>query len=164
MLSTLPKKVILTKGVGRGKTKLNAFDNALLDAKIGNFNLVCVSSILPPKAKIFYLSEKIQKILPPAGSILSAVLAVNFGKKPGKYLAALGIGIPKNFEKENGVIVEFEGKNISKEKVKGECEKMLKEAFERRGLKIEKMEFLISKIESKSKNEFVCSLAAALLV
>lgn len=164
MLSKLPKKVILAKGFGKGKTKLNAFDNALLDAKIGNFNLVCVSSILPAKAKIFYLSKKNQKILPPFGSVLPAVLAVNFGKKPGKYLAALGIGIPKNFEKQNGVIAEFEGKNISKEKAKKECEKMLKEAFERRNLKIEKMEFLISEIESNSKNEFVCSLAAALLL
>lgn len=158
----LPKKVILTKGAGKGKTKLNAFDNALLEAGIGNFNLVSISSILPPKTKIFYLSEKNQRILPPLGSILPAVLAVNFGKKPGKYLAALGIGIPKNFEKENGIIVEFEGKDISIQKVKKECEKMLKEAFEKRNLKIEKMEFLISEI--KTKNEFCCAIVAALLI
>ena len=33
-------KVSLTKGASEGPTKLNAFDNALLDADIGNVNLI----------------------------------------------------------------------------------------------------------------------------
>ena len=48
----LPTRIILTSGIGIGSTKLNAFDNALLNAGIGNFNLLSVSSIIPPKAKI----------------------------------------------------------------------------------------------------------------
>ena len=54
MIMELPSKVILTSGVGIGATKLNAFDNALLNAGIGNFNLSPVSSVIPPKAKIIY--------------------------------------------------------------------------------------------------------------
>jgi len=48
----LPTRIILTSGIRIGSTKLNAFDNALLNAGIGNFNLLSVSSIIPPKAKI----------------------------------------------------------------------------------------------------------------
>ncbi len=40
-------KVSITSGRAEGPTKLNAFDNALLDAKIGDVNLIKVSSILP---------------------------------------------------------------------------------------------------------------------
>lgn len=41
----------MVSGVGYGKTKLTAFDNALQYAKVGDYNLIKVSSILPPKAK-----------------------------------------------------------------------------------------------------------------
>src|SRR5206468_7432297 len=37
-----------TAGNAEGSTPLNAFDNALLAAGIGNINLVRISSILPP--------------------------------------------------------------------------------------------------------------------
>lgn len=57
MLAKLPTIIILTSGVGRGTTKLNALDNALLNAGIGNFNLFKVSSIIPPNAKIIYLTK-----------------------------------------------------------------------------------------------------------
>jgi len=45
----LPKKIVLTSGVGIGLRKLNAFDNALLNVGIGNFNLLRALSIIPPK-------------------------------------------------------------------------------------------------------------------
>ncbi len=40
-------KAATTSGSAEGTTPLNAFDNALLAAGIGNINLVKVSSILP---------------------------------------------------------------------------------------------------------------------
>ena len=40
-------KVAITSGKAEGPSKLNAFDNALLDAGIGDVNLIKVSSILP---------------------------------------------------------------------------------------------------------------------
>lgn len=45
-------KVSLTKGASEGPTKLNAFDNALLEAQIGNVNLIPVSSMLPPNTQL----------------------------------------------------------------------------------------------------------------
>ena len=41
-----------TAGRAEGGTTLNAFDNALLAAGIGNINLIKVSSILPPRCRV----------------------------------------------------------------------------------------------------------------
>ena len=48
-------KVSITSGKAEGPTILNAFDNALLDAGIGDVNLIKVSSILPTGAEIVEL-------------------------------------------------------------------------------------------------------------
>jgi arginine decarboxylase len=42
------KLFFLVSGVGYGSTELTSFDAALLDAGIGDFNLVRMSSIMPP--------------------------------------------------------------------------------------------------------------------
>jgi arginine decarboxylase len=44
-----------TAGIAEGSTPLNAFDNALLAAGIGNVNLIKVSSILPPGIELVAL-------------------------------------------------------------------------------------------------------------
>ena len=41
-------KIIVTSGTGEGPTSLAAFDAALLDAGVANYNLICLSSIIPP--------------------------------------------------------------------------------------------------------------------
>jgi len=48
MNNFVPKKYFLTKGVGTDRHKLNSFELALRNAKIAPYNLVRVSSILPP--------------------------------------------------------------------------------------------------------------------
>ena len=48
----VPKKLFFTKGVGTHKDKLTSFELALRDAGIARFNLVTVSSILPPHCEI----------------------------------------------------------------------------------------------------------------
>lgn len=48
-------KIIVTWGVGEGNTSLAAFDAALFDAGIANYNLITLSSVIPegfePKVK-----------------------------------------------------------------------------------------------------------------
>lgn len=47
------KRIIkLTKGVGSGETDIAAFDAALYDAGICNYNLIRLSSVIPPGTKI----------------------------------------------------------------------------------------------------------------
>lgn len=51
MLTTISlglRHYTLVGGSGEGATRLNAFDAALLDAGVGNTNLIKLSSILPP--------------------------------------------------------------------------------------------------------------------
>ncbi len=47
----IPKKFSLVAGSAEGTSELNAFDNALLNAGIGNLNLIKVTSILPPQVE-----------------------------------------------------------------------------------------------------------------
>ena len=48
----VPRYVFFTKGVGIHKDKLNSFELALRAAGIAPYNLVKVSSILPPRCRI----------------------------------------------------------------------------------------------------------------
>lgn len=45
-------ELIITSGKGEGSTQLSAFDNALFNAGIANFNLLKLSSVIPPKSKL----------------------------------------------------------------------------------------------------------------
>jgi arginine decarboxylase len=44
--------IIVTSGKGTGKTLLSAFDTALKDAGVYNYNLITLSSVIPPGTKI----------------------------------------------------------------------------------------------------------------
>ncbi|MGB9848071.1 MAG: pyruvoyl-dependent arginine decarboxylase [Minisyncoccia bacterium] len=160
----LPTKIILTSGIGMGSTKLNAFDNALLNAGIGNFNLLQTSSIIPPKAKIIYLTKSKQgKLLPSIGSVVPTVYCYIFGEKVGiRITAILGLGIPKNYKEHNGVIFEFAGTNITKDKAKKTCGRMIEEAFNSRNLEIEKIQFI--EADCLVKKKYTCVIVAALLI
>jgi len=46
----IPNTVWAAAGAAEGDTELNAFDNALLAAQIGNLNLIRISSVLPRDA------------------------------------------------------------------------------------------------------------------
>lgn len=95
MEAFVPKKVFLTKGVGRHKEKLASFEEALRDAKIANFNIVPVSSIMPPHCKLIPASEGVRKLR--SGQILHAVLARNATNEHHRLLcASIGMAIPKN--------------------------------------------------------------------
>lgn len=52
MASKYKKTIYITSGIGKGQTNLSAFDAALWDAGIANFNLIKLSSIIPPASKI----------------------------------------------------------------------------------------------------------------
>jgi arginine decarboxylase len=47
-----PVEIILTQGQGSGRTPASAFDAAMLDAGIGNYNLVRVGSAVPPGSAV----------------------------------------------------------------------------------------------------------------
>jgi len=89
-----PTKVFLTKGVGVHKDKLASFELALRDAGIEKYNLVFVSSILPPNCKIISREEGLKLLQP--GQIIFCVFARNQTDEPNRLIsAAIGVAVPK---------------------------------------------------------------------
>ncbi|MBI2683308.1 MAG: arginine decarboxylase, pyruvoyl-dependent [Acidobacteriales bacterium] len=89
----VPKKLFLTKGVGKHKERLTSFELALRDAGIASQNLVRVSSIFPPHCKL--ISRKVGlKYLHP-GEVVFAVVAENSSREPHRLVASsIGVAIP----------------------------------------------------------------------
>lgn len=94
----IPQKIFLTKGVGKHKEKLTSFEAALRDAGIAPFNIVRVSSILPPGAKILPKTKGLQHLSP--GEIVYAVMAEISTNEPHRLIAAsIGVAIPSQRDK-----------------------------------------------------------------
>lgn len=95
---SVPTKFFLTKGVGVHKDKLASFELALRNAGIEKFNLVSVSSILPPNCKIVSKKEGLKLLKP--GQIIYGVFARNETNEPNRLIsAAIGVAIPKESNK-----------------------------------------------------------------
>jgi arginine decarboxylase len=91
----VPKMMFLTKGVGVDKNRLSSFELALRDAGIERFNLVHVSSILPPLCKVVPRSEGLRHL--EAGEIVYCVMARNETDEPNRLISAsIGVARPKD--------------------------------------------------------------------
>lgn len=94
----VPKRMFLTKGVGRHKFKLKSFEDALRAAGVAQQNLVQVSSILPPHCKIISRNEGVKHLEP--GSICFCVLARCDTDEYGRLTASsVGVAVPKDKSK-----------------------------------------------------------------
>ena len=101
----VPKKMFTTKGVGRHKHELQSFEMALRDAGIEKFNLVSVSSILPPGCKIVSREEGLKDMKP--GQIAFVVMSRNSTNEPNRMVAAsVGCAVPAD-ETQYGYISEY---------------------------------------------------------
>ena len=89
----VPKRIFLTKGVGKHKERLTSFELALRDAGIASQNLVRVSSIFPPHCKLISRKEGLKYLNP--GEVVFAVVAENSVHEPHRLTAAsIGVAIP----------------------------------------------------------------------
>ncbi len=100
----VPKKMFLTKGLGIDRNRLSSFELALRSAGIEKFNLVYVSSILPPNCKIISRSEGLSHLQ--SGQIVYCVMARNETDEPNRLIsAAIGVAMPKD-KKRHGYLSE----------------------------------------------------------
>lgn len=91
----IPRKFFLTSGVGVHKDQLSSFEAALRDAGLAPFNLVTVSSILPPGCKKVTWQKGLKELSP--GEIVFLVLARNNTNEPNRLIASsVGCAIPAN--------------------------------------------------------------------
>ncbi len=100
----IPRAFFLTKGVGRHKESLSSFELALRDAGINRYNLVTVSSIVPPGCKQISREQGVDLLKP--GEIVYLVLARNSTNEPHRLVAAsIGVAIPSD-PSEHGYLSE----------------------------------------------------------
>ena len=93
----VPKKIFLTKGVGRHREKLTSFEMALRDADLAAYNLVRVSSICPPGCKFVTKKQGVDTLKP--GQIVFAVMSENASNEPHRMMAAsVGVAVPRSKE------------------------------------------------------------------
>jgi arginine decarboxylase len=94
-VNLVPKYFFLTKGVGRDRENLTSFEAALRDAGISWYNLVSISSIIPPKCVKVTREQGISMLKP--GEIVFLVLARNSTNEDHRLIAAsIGLAMPSN--------------------------------------------------------------------
>jgi len=129
MIYTVPTKYFFARGCAEGFTELNAFDGALLNAGVGNTNLVRMSSILPPHC------EEIPPVKLPQGSLVPVAYSAISSSKAGEVItAAVAIAYPED-EDHCGLIMEYHG-NGPEEVVEEKVCRMALEGMYFRGQKV----------------------------
>ena len=147
----IPNAIWASAGAAEGDTELNAFDNALLAAQVGNLNLIRVSSVLPQDATFLDAAPQITP-----GSLVPTVYSVQVSARPGETVAAaVGIGVG---EGSHGMIYESHG--TSQDEVEAAVRQMIDEGFARRGLRLK--EVIVRSIEHKVER-IGCAVAAVVL-
>ena len=103
-MKMIPRKVFLAQGAGVHRQRIGSFELELRAAGIEGFNLVRVSSILPPHCELVS-SEAGVKLLKP-GQIVYCVMARNETIKSGELISAsIGLAFPGD-EKIHGYVCE----------------------------------------------------------
>ncbi len=98
-----PTTYFMVSGAAEGPSTLNAFDHALLDAGIGDTNLVRMSSILPPGVR-----RTCPRPLPPGALVPVAYARMLSGQAGETIAAAVAIALPED-PAQPGLIMEHHG-------------------------------------------------------
>lgn len=133
-MTYLADKFYIGHGVGYGKTRLDSFDDALLDSGVGNYNLVRLSSILPIGA----LNNQRLSVDLPLGSLLPIAYAEITSDDPDvAAVAAIAIGVPTDLGKDKCcVIMEHEALGETESEALDIVYGMVQDAFKHRGWEI----------------------------
>jgi arginine decarboxylase len=99
-------RIVITKGIGEGPTPIAAFDAALMAAGVANYNLISLSSIIPPGSTVV----RARYLTPPDeyGHRLYMVIARAEAIEPGQEIWA-GIGWTQERADGRGLFVELHG-------------------------------------------------------
>ena len=105
-------RIYVAPGIGTGPTKLSAFDAALNDAGVANYNLIRLSSVIPPNATIVATDPTIRPQAIPGdwGDRLYVVMAEKRVDTPNTEAWA-GIGWVQDKASNKGLFVEHEGES-----------------------------------------------------
>ncbi len=145
----------LSVGCGHSNSIINAFDRALISAGISDFNLIKISSILPPNC----LQEKSVQIN--KGSLLPTAFSCIHANSVGTHLAAaVAIGIPVNPD-NIGVIIECSDFS-SKAEVEQFARSNAIQAMNDRNIKVKTVVSVSTECFVETQDDY-CALAAVSL-
>jgi arginine decarboxylase len=152
--------IYITSGEGHGSTLLSSFDAALKDANVYNYNLITLSSIIPPKSVV--IEEKLETKDQEYGHKLYVVKAEARSREAGRFIGA-AIGWYFFGEDGRGMFVEHnkigESKESVEEALNNEVTKSLTDMCKFRNL-----DFDQNKVNIKSKVVKVTSSASCAMV
>ena len=121
----------ITAGTGVGPTELASFDNALVNAGVENFNLIYLSSVIPPGSDVV-VSDRPLKPAGNWGDRLYVVMAQKRTSRRNQEVWA-GIGWMQDPETKRGLLVEHQGNN--EEEVRADIKNSLQGLAENRNMK-----------------------------
>jgi arginine decarboxylase len=149
-------EIHVASGVASGPTELAAFDTALYVAGIANFNLLQLSSVIPPGSKVIEYDDRIPSVKGEWGDRLYVVKADYRTTIPGKEAWA-GIGWVIDEATGKGLFVEHEGEN--KEQVERQIENSLQSLMATRGIDLGKIHMKVDGI--LCEHDPVCAVVIA---
>lgn len=147
----VPKNYMIVKGIGKSRYPLVAFDNALRNAGIGDYNLVKVSSIIPANCK------RSATIDLSRGSIVYCAYSTITISNGDQGKVGVAIAFPSSKE-ENGVIFECS----HEENPELALREMCNEAMYNRNKQISDLQVLVQEAIGE-KDVFVSAVAAVVL-
>ena len=153
----VPRNFFLTRGTGVDKDPLISFGIALQDAGIGPFNLVKVSSIIPPGCNLIDREQGIQLLSP--GQILYCVLAKKCTSTDELITAAVGAAIAAN-QTDVGCLYELTETGKSEAQMADNVEKLTSELLQR-SLGLHESRTLSIVSEAKGKDSMFTTVVAA---
>ena len=119
-MKACPKELFLTKGVGYHRDKLASFEEALRNAAIARFNLVTVSSIIPPGCRIITRDKGLDRLQ--SGEIVFVVMSRNETDENRRLLAvSVGVAVPKD-RRMYGYLSEYHGFGENEDKAGDKAE------------------------------------------
>ncbi len=135
MFLATPSTHTFVTGASEGFTPLNAFDGALLDAGIGNTNLIKMSSIVPPRTR----EVRVRELSLPAGALVPIAYASMSSDIPGSMICAAVAAGWSDDEDHPGLIMEYHAQG-HREDAEAIVRSMTEQGLKARGWNIGRVE------------------------
>ncbi len=142
-------------GTGMGPTELSAFDQALVNANVANYNLIYLSSILPPGSEVSF-GKTDTRPEGQWGDRLYVVMAQKRTSQRNQEVWA-GIGWIQDSKTKRGLLVEHEGH--SEAEVKADIQHTLTALAENRDMEFGPQKMHV--VGTKCIDAPVCALVVA---
>jgi len=148
-------RIQISSGIGVGPTEMAAFDQALIQASVANYNLIYLSSILPPGSEVVHDPHP-QK---PEGNWGDRLYVVMAQKRTSlrNQEAWAGIGWMQDKKTGKGMLTEHEGH--SEAEVRADIEHSLTALAKNRGMEFGPHQLQV--IGTKCTGQPVCALVVA---